>query len=82
MKKFQSPELCHKFRVLTVFRSSTLVLGLAHPQRLWPQTWLPCIHICTSWGKQELSNRRRIYYNVGLQQPRFAAILIREIEIM
>jgi len=62
---FHSAAVGHKFRVITVFRSSTLVRALALPQRYWEQTWLRCNYICTCWGKRDLNHQRRLWYQVA-----------------
>lgn len=67
IKTFHSPDVCHKIRVLTVFRSPTLVHALAQPQRWWEQTCLPCCSIFNSWGKHEFNHCRHFWYQVGSQ---------------
>jgi hypothetical protein len=71
IKKFQSPEVCHRFRVLTVFSFSTLVLALAYLKRYWEQTWLCHYPLRTSWGKHDLDHRLFLWYKVSSQYPLF-----------
>ena len=65
-KMFYSTEVCH-----TVYRSSTLALSFAHPQRYREQLWLPCYLLWTSWGKLELHHSACVWYQVGTTYPLF-----------
>jgi hypothetical protein len=73
IKNSHSTELCHKLRVLTVFRFSNLVLADAEFPWYWKQFWLLPKYDCKSWGKQELSHERILSYQVGSQYPQFVA---------
>jgi hypothetical protein len=70
-KKFHSIQVCQEFRILTVFRSSTLVRALALPQRYWEQSWLCCSRIWKSWGKHELIHSKLLWYQVGSKYQLF-----------
>jgi hypothetical protein len=70
-KNFHSPEICHKFRVLSVFRSSTLVLQVVLREWFWRQPWLSCRHFCNSRGKQELNHCWTASHQVGSKYPLF-----------
>ena len=71
LKRFHLQGMWHKFRVFTVYRSSTLVRALAHPQQYWGRLSLRCNHVCKSWGKHELHHSRRLSNQVGSQNQVF-----------
>jgi len=73
-KDFHLPEVCHKFRVLTVFRTSTLVLPDAQTRWLWKQDWLPYKHICKSGGKHQFNYQRRVYNQVPFTIPTLCSL--------